>query len=107
MWWIWQIVASICITIALSFSRWYVLNCPAQGIFIPWAIKVGAEFIVAYAFMKSYVEAPSFFQPWFVGAVLLSLFGFLSSLIFFGEAINLVKIFGAALSLIGAALLIL
>jgi len=107
MWWIWQIIAIVCVTAALTFGRWYGLNYPGQGLFTPWAVKVGIEFIAAYAFIKSFVMAPSFFQPWFLGAALLALFGFLASLAFFGETISLIKICGAALSVVGAALLIL
>ena len=54
MWWIFQIIAIICVTAALTFGRWYGLNYPGQGIFTPWAVKVGIEFIAAYAFIKSF-----------------------------------------------------
>ena len=107
MWWIFQIIAVICVTAALAFGRWYGLNYPGQGIFIPWATKVGIEFLAAYAFIKSFTMAPSFFQPWFLGTAFLALAGFLGSLMFFGETIGMVKICGAVLSLVGAALLIL
>ena len=107
MWWIFQIIAIICVTAALTFGRWYGLNYPGQGIFTPWAVKVGIEFIAAYAFIKSFTMAPSFFQPWFMGAALLALFGFLGSLIFFGEAVSIVKILGALLAVVGSVLLIL
>jgi hypothetical protein len=93
------------VTAALIFARWYGLNY--TGTLIPWSVKVGIEPFVALCFIKSYFLAPTFFQPWFLGTVLLALFGFLGSLIFFGETISIIKICGAVLSLIGAALLIL
>ena len=105
MWWILQIVAALGITIALIFARWYGVNY--TGLFIPWAAKVGMETIVAYAFVKSYAIAPNFLQPWFLSTGLIAVFGFLGSLMFFGEVVGVVKICGAALCLIGAALLIL
>ena len=105
MWWILQIAAITCVTIALIFARWYGLNY--TGAFVPWSVKVGIEFIAAFAFIKSYAMAPSFFQPWFLGAAGLALFGFLGSLIFFGEAISTLKILGASLAVIGSVLLIL
>lgn len=105
MWWILQIVAIICVTIALMFARWYGLNY--TGLLVPWTVKVGIEFIAAYAFIRSYAIAPSFFQPWFLGAASLALLGFLGSLIFFGEVVSNIKILGAVLALVGTALLII
>ena len=105
MWWILQIIGAVGITIALMFARWYGINY--GGIFIPWIVKVLMEIIVAYSFIKSYAIAPTFFQPWFLSSATLALFGLLGSVIFFGETIGIIKFFGAALCLIGAALLIL
>ena len=105
MWWILQIVGALGVTIALIFARWYGINY--SGILVPWSVKILMETVVAYSFVKSYALAPSFFQPWFLGAGLIAVFGFLGSLIFFGEVVGIVKICGAALCLIGAALLIL
>lgn len=105
MWWIFQIIGALGITIALMFARWYGINY--NGTLLPWSVKMLMETIVAYSFIRSYAIAPSFFQPWFLSSALITLFGFLGSLIFFGEAIGMVKMLGAALCLIGAALLIL
>jgi len=87
------------------FTRWYGITY--NGIFIPWSVQMLMEVIVAYSFVKSYAIAPTFFQPWFLSAALITLFGFLGSLIFFGEVVGVIKFCGAALCLIGAALLIL
>jgi len=105
MWWIYQSIAVICVTAALTFGRWYGLHY--EGIALPWAVKVAIETVAAYAFIRSYMLAPSFFQAWFLGVVLLSLFGFLISLMFFGEVITMVKIGGAILALSGVVLLVL
>ena len=105
MWWIYQSVAVICVTAALTFGRWYGLHY--EGILLPWAVKVVIEIVAAYAFIKSFMLAPSFFQAWFLGTVLLSLFGFLVSLMFFGEVITMVKVGGVILALSGMFLLVL
>jgi len=105
MWWIYQLIAVICVTVALTFGRWYGLHY--EGIALPWAVKVVIEVVAAYAFIKSFMLAPSFFQAWFLGTVLLSLFGFLVSLMFFGEVITMVKVGGVILALSGMVLLVL
>ena len=87
------------------FTRWYGITY--NGILVPWSVQMLMEVIVAYSFVKSYAIAPTFFQPWFLSAALITLFGFLGSLIFFGEVVGVIKFCGAALCLIGAALLIL
>ena len=114
MWWIYQLVAIMCVTIALVFARWYGYAYTGKigfllgsSLLVPWAVKVGIEFIAAFAFIKSYNIAPSFLQPWFLGAAGLALFGFIVSLIFFGEAVSIVKILGALLAVVGSVLLIL
>jgi len=114
MWWILQITAIVCVSIALIFARWYGFAYTGKvgfllgsSLFVPWAVKVGIEFIAAFAFIKSYAIAPSFFQPWFLGAAALALVGFLGSLIFFGEVVGTLKILGAILALVGSVLLIL
>jgi len=105
MWWIYQSIAVVCVTAALAFGRWYGLHY--EGILLPWAVKVIIEIVAAYAFIKSFMLAPSFFQAWFLGTALLSLFGFLISLMFFGEVITTVKVGGAILALSGVVLLVL
>lgn len=107
MWWILQIIGIVLITVALTFARWYSQTFPGASIFIPWISKVLIEIIAAFCFIKSYALAPSFFQPWFLGTAAISLLGFIASLIFFGEAVTIIKIVGAALVLSGAVLLIL
>jgi len=105
MWWIFQIIAMLFITVALMFARWYGLS--HTGIFVPWAFKLGMEVIVAFLLIKSYILAPSFLQPWFLGTVILAICGFLGSLLFFGEPIVLTKIIGVVLALVSAVLLIM
>jgi multidrug transporter EmrE-like cation transporter len=63
--------------------------------------------MAAPMFIKSYALAPTIFQPWFLGTAAIAILGFVGSLIFFGEALTIVKILGAALALAGAVLLIL
>ena len=105
MWWIAQAIAIILITASHVFNRWAGLN--EIDFWIKWSVNVGMQAIAAPLFIISYMKAPSFFQPWFLGTGLIALLGFLASLIFFGETIAILKILGAALTLAGAALLIL
>jgi len=105
MWWILQTIGCLLIAGALTYARWYGINY--TGLFNPWAVKVGAELIAAVCLVKSFAIAPSHFQPWFIGMAILSLSGFVGSMIFFGEIVGMVKICGAALVLVGAALLVL
>ena len=105
MWWIFQIIAMMLITVALMFARWYGLG--HTGIFVPWAFKLGLEVIIAFLLIKSYMLAPGFLQPWFLGTAVLAVAGFLGSVFFFGEPIVLTKIIGAGLALVSAILLIM
>ena len=105
MWWILQIIGCLFIAGALTYARWYGINY--TGLFNPWVVKVAAELVVAACLVKSFAIAPSHFQAWFIGMAILSLLGFVGSVIFFGEIISAVKIGGVALALVGAALLII
>jgi len=105
MWWILQIVGAALITFAFVFNKWGAAN--DVSFFIRWVTFVCMEMITAPLLIISYMKAPTFFQPWFLGAACIALLGFVASLIFFGETIVILKILGAALALVGAALLIL
>ena len=105
MWWVLQIIACLIVVSALLFARWYGLN--RGGIVVPWGVKILVEPLAAFAFIKSYALAPSFFQPWFLGTAVITLGGFIGSLVFFGEAITAMKIFAAMLILAGSLLLTL
>lgn len=105
MWWILQIIAVLGVAALHAFNRWNgcanIIDLKVQ-----WLINLLVQAGIAPAFMKSYALAPSIFQPWFLGTGLIALLGFITSLFIFGEALTAVKITGAALSLIGAVLLI-
>ncbi len=105
MWWITQIIAAILITAVFVFNKWASAN--DISFFVRWAAFMVMEAVVAPLLIISYMKSPTFFQPWFLGAGLIALLGFLASLIFFGETIVILKILGAALALAGAVLLIL
>ena len=105
MWWILQIVGAVLITAAFVFNKWGAAN--DVSFFIRWVSFICMEAVVAPILIVSYTKAPTFFQPWFLGAACIALLGFMASLIFFGETIVILKILGAALALVGAALLIL
>ena len=105
MWWILQALAIVGVAAVHTFNRWAGL----QGInfLTKWLINIGGQAMTAPLFILSYALAPSFFQPWFLGTALIAIMGFVASLIFFGEALTLLKILGAVLSIAGAVLLIL
>ena len=63
--------------------------------------------IVAYPILKSYMIAPTFFQPWFLGTSLLALSGFILSYFVFHDPVNLLQYIGAVFCIIGSILLII
>ena len=105
MWVIYQIIGIICITFIHTFNRWAAAN--AVSFLTRWLVNIGAQAVVAPMFILSYALAPSFFQPWFLGTILIALCGFGVSLFYFGEVLTLLKITGAVFGLIGSVLLIL
>ena len=106
-WWLYQIVACIFVVVGLTYGRWYGEHNPGAGILIPWIVVASMEVLAALFFLKSYITAPSFFQPWFLGTVVIALLGLGSSLVVFHEIPNIIHIFGAVLALAGSVLLIL
>lgn len=105
MWVVYQIFAILGITAVHVFNRWSAAHCLSFA--SKWLINAGAQCIIAPFFILSYTLAPTFFQPWFLGTCIIALLGFGASVIFFGEAITLIKIIGALLGLIAAILLII
>jgi hypothetical protein len=105
VWLIYQIIAIIGVTAVHTFNRW--ASAHAVSFLTKWMINIGAQAVIAPMFILSYALAPSFFQPWFLGTILIALIGFGVSLLFFGEALTLLKVVGAILGLVSAVLLIL
>jgi len=105
MWWITQILGVIGIAFMQVFNRWASIK--KMSFVLIWMADVLIEVVVAPLFIKSYAIAPTIFQPWFLGTVVIALLGFLASMIFFGEVITITKLIGAVLALAGAVLLIL
>lgn len=107
MWWILQIGAILIISALHMFNRWCGIHPQSMPFVSQWFINIGGQGMAAPMFMKSYALAPTFFQPWFLGTSAIAILGFVGSLIFFGEAVSILKILGAVLGLLGAVLLIL
>ncbi len=105
MWWFLQIIGILCIVIVHIFNRW--AGMAGIDFYMRWLINISIQIVAAPAFIKSYALAPTFFQPWFLGTALIATAGFLGSLIFFGEAITIIKIIGSFSAVLGAILLIL
>jgi len=104
-WWITQVIAICGVTLIHTFNRW--AGQKSLSFFIKLLVNTGAQITIAPLFIISYCLAPSFFQPWFLGTVLIAVFGFVVSIIFFKEVIIPIKVIGAVLGLIGSVLLIL
>jgi len=109
MWWILQIIYIIGVVVIQVFNSYVGLpSCPYTFSFTNRVlINAGWLSIIAPAAIISYAKAPTFFQPWFLGTALIAVFGFVTSFLFFGEPFLIKRLIGAALSLIGAVLLIL
>jgi hypothetical protein len=105
MWAILQIVGVFLVVAAHTYMRWAALN--NINLLVRMVVNVGFQSLAAPFFVFCYAFAPGFFQPWFLGTTFIALFGFVASLIFFGEAVTIIKIVGAALTLAGAVLLII
>lgn len=105
MWWFLQILAICCISLVHTFNRWAGIN--GIAFLTKFLVNSGAQIAIAPLFILSYGLAPSFFQPWFLGTILIAIVGFVISIIFFGEAVTFLKIVGVILGLIGSVLLIL
>ncbi len=105
MWWILQLIGIVGVVCIHTFNRWAGLH--TINLMIKWGVNAGAQICIAPFFILSYQLAPSFFQPWFLGTVLIFFLGFLVSLFFFGEVLTITKIAGAAFAIISAVLLII
>jgi hypothetical protein len=55
----------------------------------------------------SYQKAPNFFQPWFLGIISLTVFGFCGSILYFHESVAWYNMIGAFLAIIGCVLVAL
>lgn len=108
-WWIWQILFILGVTSIHIFNRWVGLpDCSYVFTFTQrWLINTGWQTVIAPAAMISYATAPSFFQPWFLGTVLIAVFGFAVSFFIFGEPFVFIRILGMLFALIGVVLLII
>ena len=102
MWIALSITSMLVVTIQVScikvlgftFGSWSLYNLISICI-SSWMI------ILAYKF------APSYFQVYFLQTACLAIFGWLASLLYFKEVLNIKQVIGAVMSLVGALLLIL
>ncbi len=101
MWWVTQIVACMLITFVNVGFRYYGFSF--------WLVVVGVlvGVPVEVCFAKSYSTAPSFFQVWFLGNILLVGFGFIVSLLVFDGVVSVRHYVGLVLAGVGACLMIL
>lgn len=79
-------------TVGLTFQS-YVVYTFCQVAFVGWMLP------------KSYELAPTFLQPWFLGAAFLALCGF-AGMIFLGESVKALHLVGIGLILAGSYLLV-
>lgn len=100
-WILLQLLCSVCIVIVRIFCREYGLTLYT---FLACSfIYVG---ILSWAIPISFNKAPTFFQPYFLSIVFLSLSGFIISSFYFHDKIFIINWIGAFLALIGSFLII-
>ncbi len=102
LWWILQLMGCIGVYIAFVPSRTLGLCWKSYLFYLAISITT-----CSWMFLKSFELAPSFLQAWFIGTAGLAICGFLGSMFYFGETISIVNYIGAAITLVGAVLLIL
>lgn len=102
LWWILQITGSMGVAVALTYGMIHGFSWKS---FFVYAVLSITTF--SWMFLKSYDVTPSFFQAWFVGGAALALLGFFTSKYYFNEVLILPNYIGAAITIIGSALLIM
>lgn len=100
MWIVLQIIGALFVFLAQASNRYYGFTIP--GVLIYSAIAI---LLLSWILPLSYQLAPSFFQPYFMGLVLLSIFGLIGSCIIFGETITLINFIGIVIIFIGSVLI--
>jgi len=102
MWIILQTVGSAILAVLYIYIKKCGLCLKTWGVYI-----IVVCLFTSWIFPLSFIKGPTFFQVWFLGIVMLSLFGALSSVFYFNEMLNIINYIGAGLALIGITLLIL
>ena len=100
MWVVTQIIGIFFVFLAQVSNRYFglsmlgVLNyIGITAIFLSWLLPL------------SYQLAPSFFQPYFLGIIMLTIFGLIGGNIFFNDNISVVNYLGIFISFIGCILI--
>ena len=99
-WIIYQIIGIFFVFIAQVSNRYFGFTF--YGVSSYCLITV---FLLSWLLPLSYQLAPSFFQPFFLGIILLCIFGLFGSYIIFGDKITLLNILGIIISIIGCLLI--
>jgi drug/metabolite transporter (DMT)-like permease len=102
MWIAWNILAMLCIAGVQFCNRYfgmgwnsYLIYCGTALLITGWALPLG------------YQLAPSLLHAWFLGIGVLSVLGFAGSYWLFHDPVSVHHYIGAAIILIGSAVLIL
>lgn len=99
MWWPYQVAAAVVVASINSMFRHYGMNY--KTMIISMVVIAAAQILYA----KSYTQAPSFIQPWFIGTASLAICGLLSSIILFDGVIGMRHYTGIIFILSGAYML--
>jgi len=99
MWIIYQILGCLLVFIAQSSNRKFGFS--VNGVSIYFFINL----FLCYFFPKSYELAPNFYSPYFLGVVLLSVFGVIGSYFIFNDNISTVNVIGILVAFVGCILI--
>lgn len=100
MWALLQIIGIFLIYIAQVSNRYFGLSF--FGVFNYVAITA---LFLSWMLPLSYQLAPSFFQPYFLGIIMLTIFGLVGSNFLFNDSISWINYLGIFISLIGCILI--
>lgn len=99
-WVVYQIIACILVGVINAGFRYYGINLKT------WLCAIGVASLSQFCFGKSFTMAPSIFQPWVLGNLVLGLVGLLFSVLIFDGVLAFRHYIGLALALLAGFLLI-
>jgi len=102
MWILLQILACSIVTVVLMYQRKVGLCFNSIMAYI-----IASIVCLSWMFALSYEKAPNLLAPWFLGTVILSLGGFLGSVLYFGDTPTITQVIGAGLAIVASILLAL
>lgn len=99
-WVIYQVIACVLVACANAIFKAYGINLQT------WLCAIGIATASQFCFGKSFSLAPSLFQPWIIGNIVLALCGLLFSIFVFDGVLAFRHYIGLGLAFIAGCLLI-